>query len=473
VTITLNLSSGSYPDLVASPPTNVNLVLNGAGSAVTFVGHSSAFTVTTGSVTLRQMTFKTATNSPTVLVTGGSLTTRGDTVQESTGGNQPALLLSGGTVDLGTAAQPGNNTFNVNGSGLLLRNTTQGPVSALGDTFEANGVKLTDPYRIENLIDDGLDTTGPGLVTFVAQNAFVTNAGGDLQRAINLVPAGYTINVQAGYPAGSWTYSNLGHSHEPTAVYHSKSYTVGSKPLTIAFQNGPSISQRSDSLLGNALSLFVQGTAGNDTILFLPGAAGQVGVQSNGLPAVTFAPTGRLVAHGMGGHDVIEVSSRIQLPAWLYADNGSALLVGGGGNNVLVGGSGKSVLVGGPGRDILIASSGGAVIQGGTGGDVLIGGTTNYDNNESALLAVMAEWSSSESYLQRIANLQNAPVTMTGQTVNPNGNYQAGYFLNATTVHDNGVSDHLQGGSAQDWYFASLGDKINQVRSGEVVTRIS
>jgi hypothetical protein len=62
---------------------------------------------------------------------------------------------------------------------------------------------------------------------------------------------------------------------------------------------------------------------------------------------------------------------------------------------------------------------------------------------------------------------------MNGQTVNPNGSYRAGYYLNAANVHDNGVSDHLQGGGGLDWYFASLGDKIDRLSPGEVVARIS
>jgi hypothetical protein len=40
-------------------------------------------------------------------------------------------------------------------------------------------------------------------------------------------------------------------------------------------------------------------------------------------------------------------------------------------------------------------------------------------------------------------------------------------LANATAVQDDGVSDHL------DWYFAILGDEIDRLRSGEVVTTIS
>jgi hypothetical protein len=62
---------------------------------------------------------------------------------------------------------------------------------------------------------------------------------------------------------------------------------------------------------------------------------------------------------------------------------------------------------------------------------------------------------------------------MSGQTVNPNDSSRAGYHLNGATVQDNGVSDHLEGEGALDWYFASLGDKIDRHSCGEVVTTIS
>ena len=103
----------------------------------------------------------------------------------------------------------------------------------------------------------------------------------------------------------------------------------------------------------------------------------------------------------------------------------------------------------------------------------MIGGTTAFDNNESALLAVLAEWNSGESYLQRIANLQNAPVTLNGQTVAPNGRYRAGYYLSAATVRDNGSSDHLGGGGGLDWLFASVSDKTEDPFPGEFLVKIS
>jgi hypothetical protein len=90
-----------------------------------------------------------------------------------------------------------------------------------------------------------------------------------------------------------------------------------------------------------------------------------------------------------------------------------------------------------------------------------------------ALLAVLAEWNSGGSYLQRVANLQNAPVARNGQTVTPNGSYGAGYYLSAATVHDNGWLDHLGGGGDMNWYFAGPGDKGDWSLRGEDLVTIS
>ena len=48
--------------------------------------------------------------------------------------------------------------------------------------------------------------------------------------------------------------------------------------------------------------------------------------------------------------------------------------------------------------------------------------------------------------------------------------------LNAATVHDNGVSDQLQGNGGLDWYFASLSGMkkdATDLHSGEVAVNIS
>jgi hypothetical protein len=107
-----------------------------------------ALVVTSGTVIVSDVTFTESGDAPTILVTGGSLTLRTDIIQESTGYNEPAIAVTGGTVDLGTSGDPGGNVINVNGTGTFIRNTTANPVSAVGDTFEINGQATAWPVPL-------------------------------------------------------------------------------------------------------------------------------------------------------------------------------------------------------------------------------------------------------------------------------------------------------------------------------------
>jgi hypothetical protein len=48
------------------------------------------------------------------------------------------------------------------------------------------------------------------------------------------------------------------------------------------------------------------------------------------------------------------------------------------------------------------------------------------------------------------------------------------FFLNATTVHDNDISDTLFGDpTALDWFFTGAGDVVKNRHNGEVSTAVS
>jgi hypothetical protein len=111
-------------------------------------GHSPALIVNGGTVVLQGVKAQTPTAAPTIVVNGGSLTVRQSTIQESTGSSQVAILVNGGTVDLGTTASPGGNTFNVNGTGTLIANSTGNSIAAVGDTFENNGSLVSVSFGV-------------------------------------------------------------------------------------------------------------------------------------------------------------------------------------------------------------------------------------------------------------------------------------------------------------------------------------
>ena len=172
---------------------------------------------------------------------------------------------------------------------------------------------------------------------------------------------------------------------------------------------------------------------------------------------------------GRGGKDELEGGSNNDL---LFGGDGNDELSGNAGNDVLVGGDGDDELDGGLGLDVLIGGRGSDDLLGGGGGDLLIGARTAFDNNASALRAVLAEWASARSYSDRIANLKGV-----GTGVRVNGTT----FLKTTgaqaTIIEDADSDKLTGGSGRDWFFAKLSgnkkDKINNLESNEWVELLS
>jgi hypothetical protein len=444
VTLTMNLGSANYTDLTPSPKAGITLVISGSGGTTTIVGHSPALNVAGGNVIMTNLTLLTDTNSPTIVVSDGSLTLRNVDIEGSNTGSQAAIDITGGNVDLGTADDPGGNTFDDNGTGQLIHNAGGNGVWAVGDTWQVGGTTLTSPYRIKDEIFDALNVGGGGLVTYVPGNDYVSVNGGIIQLGVNAIAAGGTVNVEA---SGSY-----------------KQYDAGSKLVTVRFDGGPTLSQQPNPQDPTLRDLVVTGNDGNDHIHFTPGGQ-EIQAQVDGFPNGRFDPTGRLVAYGVAGNNVIQVAGSITLPAWLYAGPGNDLLHGGGGNDVLVGGGGNDTLIAGGGRDLLIGGCGAAQLVGNSGDDIMITGTTAFDGNEAALAAIMAEWTSARDYATRIANLSG-----TGSGPSSNGNY----FLIASgpnaTVFDNGVSDVLNGGSGMDWFFANLAqDSIHGQHDSEIV----
>jgi hypothetical protein len=234
------------------------------------------------------------------------------------------------------------------------------------------------------------------------------------------------------------------------------------------------VAMQTDPYNSNQTALVVGGTTGADTITFSPAnSQGGVKVTINGVGQGTFYPTGHIIAFGQSGNDVIKVTRQkinskvtyVNVPTLMLAEDGNDTLdvSGSTAGNVLVGGAGADSLTGGRGRDILIGGLGADTLHAGSGGDILIGGTTSYDNNASALAAVLAEWSRTDiDYLTRIAQLTGASA----------GGLNGAYLLNTGTVHSDGSTNYLYGGPGMDWYFAGVLDLLFDQSTGETITPI-
>jgi Ca2+-binding RTX toxin-like protein len=206
-----------------------------------------------------------------------------------------------------------------------------------------------------------------------------------------------------------------------------------------------------DSLDATKMQLTVGGTAGVDSISFLPAPGGKISVNMNGHVSGPFAVNGRLVALGQAGNDLISVNSAIKLPAYLYGGGGNNQLIGGSGDNVLVGGAGTNMLIGGTAHNLIIAGTGPATLYstrqgmrvGSTSGSILVGGSTDFDQNDVALATIIQEWGSSDAYATRISKIKG-------------GTLAGGVALTSTTVQQppTHVVDQLFASTGWDWFVA-------------------
>lgn len=94
-------------------------------------------------------------------------------------GGQPTVAISGGTQ------------FKNNGQDISVDAVA---VDARGAVFDG----AADGFAIEDRVTHALDTTGRGLVTWTDGNVYVTQASGSIQRGVNAVVAGGTVNVGGG-----------------------------------------------------------------------------------------------------------------------------------------------------------------------------------------------------------------------------------------------------------------------------------
>jgi hypothetical protein len=242
VTIVLDLGSETFPTdgVPANPPGSVTLVIqNGTLTGglqtngnvqlinVTLDPDHPALTVAGGQVSAVGCTLTTSGNAPTILVEGGHLTLRNDIMQESTAGNEAAISITGGTVDLGTATSPGGNTINVNGAGSFVNNGTANPVPTNDDTFEINGNTLAGPtLSFSGLTSAQLVFTAAPTSTFAG---FPLNSPGGVQVAVedqlgDVVTGDtstVTVAISSGPPGGAFLSSSatVAQAHNGVATF--------------------------------------------------------------------------------------------------------------------------------------------------------------------------------------------------------------------------------------------------------------
>lgn len=313
----------------------------------------------------------------------------------------PALTLNGFTT-ANVTDTAGGNTFTVSGwtgSGSLTDS------AGSGDTVAAS---KNASYTLANSLLTSTDKMSLALNGITTANLAATTGG-------------RTFTVSGWTGTGSLTDTGSG----IVTATKSAGFTLSNMSLT--------------STDGIALSL-----AGMTTANLTTTAAG--GSPSYIVDASAFTGVTNLSAGGV-------------VNAFLFGGSGigSTLSATGTGNDVLIGGSGKTTLTdSGTGSNILIGGPGVDTLTG-NGNDILITGTTSYDSDRSAniaaLDAILAEWSSSDSYSLRISKI------MSGLGA---GGTDA---LNASTCLSDGVANSVSDGPAStqnNWFIVNSKDKVTK-----------
>lgn len=213
----------------------------------------------------------------------------------------------------------------------------------------------------------------------------------------------------------------------------------------------------------------LRGGAGRDWFRVGPGASFSGNfLGGGGLDTLDYSAWSSSVSINLATGKATGVSGSVSSFEILIGGNGNDTLTAGGLASVLVGGAGDDLLTGGSRNDILIGGSGNNRLRGGLGSDLLIGGSTVFDSNALALADLLAEWSSSRTYQQRIDNLRGI-----GTGVRLNGETILGTDPRESIFADEGSVNDILGGSSVDWFIASLNDLLpDRVLSGSSAERL-
>jgi hypothetical protein len=401
------LDAGTVPDVVLTGGPGDNTLLGtGAGDSAA-ESIDSIYTLTT--------TNKSTTNYEATLTgTGGS-----STVTDNLSGMSVANLVGSGATynnfsvsgwtgtgsltapnGNGTLTASKNANFNLTNtslqtsdgmslalSGIRVANLSGtghdnimsiGPWTGTGSLSDTSGLLGVDAFESSINLTDSSVTAGP---MSLALSGFIT---ADLteEAAGNPSPGAYTFNVSG------WTHQGFLEGFNIASVTASESADI---TLTNTSQVDPGFPLLTSGTMSMILS--------------------RIPIADLTVTAATGHPSLTIDASAFSGETNLTAAGTVD--ANLYGGSGGhgSLTAASSGNNILIGeaadttltdsGAGRNILIaGGPGRDNLV----------GNGNDILVSGTTVYDGATSAQLAaldaILADWSSSNSYAIRISKIK-------------------------------------------------------------------
>jgi hypothetical protein len=479
------LNAGSVPGVALTGGPGINTLSGtGAGDSVAeslsssytltnarLTGASPSFIDILSGIAIADLTGSSATAN-TFTVTGwtgtGSLTVPAGTgmVIDSAAGSfiltnaqlkapNTTLALNGiAAAKLTDNSATGGNTFTVTGwtGGGTLRGTSETLVDAAAGGFALSNTGLSSTadgsltltgFKTANLTDTstggntftvtgwtgGGSLTGP-TGTGATADMVVDAAPGNFTLSNTLLSIGRLSMALSGITTANLTDTGSGHTFTVNgwtgAGSLGSSVTGNTETLTASETAGLTLANTSLALSGGGTMSLASFKAAKLTVTTASGSPQyivDVSGFSNGPTNVTINGGGNAIVYG-------GTAGRSTLTA---AGSGNDILIGAGaGDKLTDSGSGMNILIGGgPGGDVLT----------GNGNDILVSGTTSYDAdnaaNIAALDAILAEWTSSDSYFARIGKIL-AGVGALGADA-----------LNSSTVPQDAKANTLQDASTQ------------------------
>jgi hypothetical protein len=145
-----------------------------------------------------------------------------------------------------------------------------------------------------------------------------------------------------------------------------------------------------------------------------------------------------------------------------YFGDGGNSLTGNAPGNVLVGGTAVDTIVVGTGLSVLIDGRGADNVTGGFGGDCSLAGSPTSTPTTRALMSILAEWQSGNSYAARISHLKN------GGGLNTSNTLDLGTMVKADLAVDQLTGGNFVAGGL-DWFIQSGGDTLHNKEVGEQI----
>ena len=451
-----SLAVTGLPTLTLSGFTTANLTDTAGGNTFTVSGWTGG-----GSLT------DSAATADTVTASKSAGFTLANTSLSSTDGM--SLGLSNVTTANLTDSGSGGNTFTI--TGWTGTGTLKGTAETLVDSVSSSVVLAKTSLAVTGgptLTLSGFTTAN--LTDTAGGNTFTVSGWTGSGSLTDSAAAGDTVTASksASYTLANTSLSStdgmsLGLSGITTA---NLAATSASKTFTVSGWTG------SGSLTDTASGIVTASknagyTLTNTSLSSTDGMIlGLSGITTANLTATATSGTPSYIVDASAFTGVTNLTAGGTVNAILFGGsaNGSTLSATGSGNDVLIGGSGKDTLTDtGTGYNILIGGPGVDALTG-NGNDILISGTTSYDSNTSAniaaLDAILAEWSSSDSYSLRISKIMNGLGT---------GGTDA---LNSSTCQSDGVANTVSDGASttqNNWFIVNSKDKVTK-KSNETET---